>query len=580
MGNDPGAQERSLQGEKQSKDGSTAQNQTPQRPKTALEQRAALVQATTDETRPADKHQRRQERRHEEYAHARPGTPGADVRLGVRRRMSMADPLTACENFTQTVHEPIDTPPLGDEEMQEDDDWHGDGPTARVHADGRTSVMGFNTEQPHAQPPRPFTPAAPNTLEVIKKLQVEFEQGIQYALQSAKELAVFQSEGYDDALTIDEQTLSAMRSLQVVVPQSEAFDMLMARVREIEEAMSMAMSEMNKKMENLTTNVDQKLTESASATTRLLTEVRREVTSVASQADTAAKAASAAATAITQALAQPAAQVPAARGDASYAAAVTSTPASFPSTPSAARIPTSAAPKKPAPPTTAVVNQKRAHHPSRVVLQLVDKPQSFTPPDSLTLVHNINATLSQNEDSKHLHVVSAEWNAKKNCVLTVKDGQLGKDLLPFVARFYTHLSPHQSAVTATDDARWFKIKVNGVRTRTHDGSDILSSETLHAELAANNPVYAATNITMLPRWTRRAQELGEQARSSIVFATDNEDIARHLTKQKKFLALFGRFCTVEQYTERPPHPTVPQLRQVHVAPREHLPQPRHLSDVW
>ena len=81
MGNDPGAQERSLQGEKQSKAGSTAQNQTPQRPKTALEQRAALVQTTTDEVPPADKHQRRLERRHEEYAHARPGTPGADVRL-------------------------------------------------------------------------------------------------------------------------------------------------------------------------------------------------------------------------------------------------------------------------------------------------------------------------------------------------------------------------------------------------------------------------------------------------------------------------------------------------------------------
>ena len=72
------------------------------------------------------------------------------------------------------------------------------------------------------------------------------------------------------------------------------------------------------------------------------------------------------------------------------------------------------------------------------------------------------------------------------------------------------------------DKKWFKIQVDGVNTGSlsiGEGRVLYSTETVHMELLACNPLYnkAQNLIVAKPRWLRTDEELHTTPKSSLVF---------------------------------------------------------------
>ena len=151
-----------------------------------------------------------------------------------------------------------------------------------------------------------------------------------------------------------------------------------------------------------------------------------------------------------------------------------------------------------------------------------------------------------------MRIVSAKWNANGNCVVFTRADQKAADLIQFKDRFIKVVAQGRQAI-ARVDKKWVKIQVNGVRTGTFDLTPTLyTPETIHEELRANNPAYAALNIIAPPRWMRTQDELRTQNYSSVVFATDDEEKANKLLREVKSLAVFGRYAFLRRYADRPP----------------------------
>ena len=193
------------------------------------------------------------------------------------------------------------------------------------------------------------------------------------------------------------------------------------------------------------------------------------------------------------------------------------------------------------------------HHPSRLVIQILpDGMPEQERQDPPHMVKQINETLMRFEDSQQMRIVSAKWNANGNCVVFTRADQKAEDLIKFQDRFVRIIAQGRQAV-ARVDKKWVKIQVNGVRTGTFDMTPTLyTPETIHEELSANNPAYAALNIIAMPRWMRTQDELRTQNYSSVVFATDDEEKANKLLREVKSLAVFGRYAFLRRYADRPP----------------------------
>ncbi|KAJ6522103.1 Endonuclease/exonuclease/phosphatase, partial [Mycena vulgaris] len=194
----------------------------------------------------------------------------------------------------------------------------------------------------------------------------------------------------------------------------------------------------------------------------------------------------------------------------------------------------------PAPPKKVITNPLSAHHPSRLVVQI--PPDGVKPedrPDPMQLTRGINARLAANAAAKHLVVVSTKWNAHGNCIVLTRSDQTAAELAKHADLFKDLISRGRPSIVRVD-TKWIKIQVNNVRTGALDTiPGIYNSETLDAELRASNPEYAALKIVMPPRWMRAPEELVGMARSSIVFAVEDEEQAQRLLLEVKSMAAFG-----------------------------------------
>lgn len=87
-----------------------------------------------------------------------------------------------------------------------------------------------------------------------------------------------------------------------------------------------------------------------------------------------------------------------------------------------------------------------------------------------------------------------------------------------------------------------------------DGSNNThNTDAIHSELSSCNPTYSAAlpHIVAPPRWMRTYEELRTTPRSSVVFAVDDESLAKTIL-QSRSLAIFGRHCSLRAYQDRPP----------------------------
>ncbi|KAJ7263808.1 hypothetical protein C8J57DRAFT_1183273 [Mycena rebaudengoi] len=205
------------------------------------------------------------------------------------------------------------------------------------------------------------------------------------------------------------------------------------------------------------------------------------------------------------------------------------------------------------PPTKVIENPLEAHHPSRLIVQVL--PEGLKPeerPDPNELVRGINARLAANDGAKHMKVVSTKWNGNGNCVVFTRADQTAKELLKFKDLFVDLIArDHQTAVS--EDLKLLKIQVNGLRTGWFDTiPGLYTPDLIHQELRKNNPAFAKLNLVLPARWMRSAEELKVQMYSSIVFAIEDNEEARHLLRNVKSFAAFGRNTFLRRYADHPP----------------------------
>jgi hypothetical protein len=208
--------------------------------------------------------------------------------------------------------------------------------------------------------------------------------------------------------------------------------------------------------------------------------------------------------------------------------------------------------KLPAPPPPS-----NSHHPSRLVIQF--------PPDGLreqdkkdphVIVKSVNIALERNPKSRHLRVVAAKFSLQGNLILSTRADQTAAELIKASDIIAPAINPNNLPISFREDKKWFKIQIDGVSTTAYalDGTGSTHNSTsIHDELSTCNPSYATAipHIVALPRWMRTYEELRSIPRSSIVFAVDDESLAKNILLNRS-LAIFGRHCSLRAYQDRPP----------------------------
>ena len=204
-----------------------------------------------------------------------------------------------------------------------------------------------------------------------------------------------------------------------------------------------------------------------------------------------------------------------------------------------------------------VTNPNSSHHPSRLVIQFLPHGalKDEDKMDPSTIVNKVNEALQKSPQAKHIKVVAAKYNTQKNLILSTKADQKAEELYNHANLFLPEITKQYSYEIRVDK-KWYKIQIDGIRTSstTITGAQKENTpESLHTELLACNPYYAEArpHIISPPRWLRTQEELQTVARSSAVFAVDDEDIARNIIAGKT-LAIFGSHCTLRIYQDKPP----------------------------
>lgn len=209
-------------------------------------------------------------------------------------------------------------------------------------------------------------------------------------------------------------------------------------------------------------------------------------------------------------------------------------------------------------PTKKSTNPASAHHPSRAVIRfLPDGIRDEDRLDPMVIVNTINNALANAPSlkAKHIRAVTATYNNQGNLIVSTRADQRAADLLQY-AELFIPLIDQGYNTSVIEDKKWFKIQIDGVNTHTMTSlgpRSILTAETVHEELLACNLAYAqaSDSIVAPPRWMRTQEELEGTLRSSLVFAVDDEEVAKKLL-QENSLAAFARHCPLRAYQDRPP----------------------------
>ena len=204
-------------------------------------------------------------------------------------------------------------------------------------------------------------------------------------------------------------------------------------------------------------------------------------------------------------------------------------------------------------------NPNAAHHPSRLVAQFLPTgiPENLRP-DPNTIVTELNTAIERSHPSRSVKIVTASFNPQGNLIISTRADQTANEILRYrdaVLPVLTNIGNSQH-VELREDKKWFKIQIDAVNTSTISiGNERVpvAEETVHTELLECNPQYAQMleSIVSKPRWLRPREELLTTHRSSLVFATTDEEAAKLMLKSRS-LAAFGRHCFIRAFQDRPP----------------------------
>jgi hypothetical protein len=208
-----------------------------------------------------------------------------------------------------------------------------------------------------------------------------------------------------------------------------------------------------------------------------------------------------------------------------------------------------------------------AYHPSRLIVNLRDLPVGAGRLSEQEVVKVINKCLQNHDDSKHLCVTAAKYNAKSSCIVFTREDQTAEELQKHQDKFLSEMACGAQATTRLD-LPWWKIQIHNMWTGIGDGK-LLTGEEIWAELNRNHPVLARMALLQPPQWMRFAVDMERegQAVSSVVISLQNEDDAKALLERRSVTA-FGHFCEVKQHAPtRPDQQCTRCWGRGHVKPR-------------
>lgn len=190
----------------------------------------------------------------------------------------------------------------------------------------------------------------------------------------------------------------------------------------------------------------------------------------------------------------------------------------------------------------------KSHDPSCLVIQFPpDRLHDQDKKDPQAIVSAVNAALGKNPTSRHLRVVAVKINNQGNLILSTRADQTAAELLLAAPVFIPIIDPNNLHIEVREDKKWSKIQIDGVSTTAY--TTMAQGAPTPPTPSNCNPSYAsAPGPAALDT---HSEELRAIPRSSVVFAVDDESVAKNILHNYS-LALFGRHCSLRAYQDRPP----------------------------
>ena len=146
----------------------------------------------------------------------------------------------------------------------------------------------------------------------------------------------------------------------------------------------------------------------------------------------------------------------------------------------------------------ALTNPSKAYHPTCLAIVFDSTPPSNFRRDEVTIVQDINASLTSKGTPPDLKITAIKWNTQGNCIAFTRTNQTAATVLSFTSKLPNVIVPgHNRQVR--EDKKWFKVEIQNIRTGAfnYNGSGIYTPQIIHKHLHKVNPEYTALNVVML-----------------------------------------------------------------------------------
>ena len=110
-------------------------------------------------------------------------------------------------------------------------------------------------------------------------------------------------------------------------------------------------------------------------------------------------------------------------------------------------------------------NPNKAHDPIHLVVYFSPDTNTILRENNFTIVNDINQLLKSNGAPDNQVVTAVKWNLQGNYIIITHSDTTAADIIPFTEGIANVIIPGATD-TIREDKKWFKIKVNNVRTGT------------------------------------------------------------------------------------------------------------------
>ena len=172
-------------------------------------------------------------------------------------------------------------------------------------------------------------------------------------------------------------------------------------------------------------------------------------------------------------------------------------------------------------------------------------------PSFVSLVAKMNTSLHDSPKHLHVRVVGVKWTSSSNLVVRAQ--------APSPSALVAALQAVQASISSDlliindiiPNTRWSQVTLSHVFSGKGPNSPAYDSNTLHEELALNNPNYALLTIRRPPNWIRNPMVFKDGQMSTISFAFEDPDGGTAHRLLGTSLTAFGNLrCTIKAWAPK------------------------------